>query len=310
MTFITIQHLAELTGTTTHTLRAWERRYQALTPQRTPTGRRLYSFGDVEKVRLLTGLIRTGLQIGQIANLSPKELRGLRSAEDEVRIQNPQSEVEIQNLEKPTVKQIQHCLGMIENYNLEALEEELTYLKGTLAPQNFVLEILVPLMRKIGANVEKGQLSIGQEHAVSAMVRSQLSLVNAALKALPKNEALRYGFAALEGDHHELALLFCYTLALSAGTRGYYIGPNMPLDALVETCRHLRIHRLVLSLTGLPEEHTRMSIGNFVMSLLQQMPEVQIWVGGNGQDRITFSHQNLIKVARLEEFLEKLTPPT
>jgi hypothetical protein len=38
-----IQLAAQMTGLTAHTIRAWEKRYQALSPERTNNGRRLYS---------------------------------------------------------------------------------------------------------------------------------------------------------------------------------------------------------------------------------------------------------------------------
>ena len=44
---IPIRELSSLTGVNSVTLRAWERRYGLLKPQRTPKGHRLYSMQDV-----------------------------------------------------------------------------------------------------------------------------------------------------------------------------------------------------------------------------------------------------------------------
>ena len=67
--------VAKLTGLTDHTIRVWERRYQAVVAQRAPNGRRVYTPTDVEKLGLLKRLTDQGLSIGQIAGYSIEELR-------------------------------------------------------------------------------------------------------------------------------------------------------------------------------------------------------------------------------------------
>ena len=67
--------VAKLTGLTDHTIRVWERRYAAVVAQRAPNGRRVYAPADVEKLGLLKQLSDQGLSIGQIADLSVRELR-------------------------------------------------------------------------------------------------------------------------------------------------------------------------------------------------------------------------------------------
>ena len=73
----TIQKAALLAGLTPHVIRAWERRYAALTPERSPSNRRLYTEEDIEKLLLLRKAVQSGHRIGQIAGLPLEELRGL-----------------------------------------------------------------------------------------------------------------------------------------------------------------------------------------------------------------------------------------
>lgn len=67
--------VAQLTGLSTHTLRAWERRHAAIEPERTETGLRLYSEVDVTRLRLLKALTDKGESISVIANLDATVLR-------------------------------------------------------------------------------------------------------------------------------------------------------------------------------------------------------------------------------------------
>jgi DNA-binding transcriptional MerR regulator len=67
--------VARLTGLTDHTIRVWERRYEAVVARRASNGRREYAPADVEKLRLLKRLTDQGIAISRIANLDVGELR-------------------------------------------------------------------------------------------------------------------------------------------------------------------------------------------------------------------------------------------
>lgn len=58
--------VSEQTGVNTVTLRAWERRYGLLKPQRTPKGHRLYSQQDIDRVKQVLVLLKQGIAAGQV----------------------------------------------------------------------------------------------------------------------------------------------------------------------------------------------------------------------------------------------------
>jgi DNA-binding transcriptional MerR regulator len=58
-----------MTGISPDALRIWERRYAAVSPQRSPAGGRLYSPQDVARLRLMKQLVDAGDAIGEIATL-------------------------------------------------------------------------------------------------------------------------------------------------------------------------------------------------------------------------------------------------
>lgn len=61
-----IRNLSEQTGVNTVTLRAWERRYGLLTPQRSAKGHRLYSLADVERVESILQLMERGVPVSKV----------------------------------------------------------------------------------------------------------------------------------------------------------------------------------------------------------------------------------------------------
>lgn len=67
--------VARLTGVSPDTLRIWERRYGAVTPQRSPRGGRMYSPEDVTRLRLMKQLVDAGDAIGEVATLETETLQ-------------------------------------------------------------------------------------------------------------------------------------------------------------------------------------------------------------------------------------------
>ncbi len=66
---------AQLSGVPPATIRAWERRYGAVEPKRSETGRRLYDDEDVARLQLMKALTEVGDPISAIATLDYTELR-------------------------------------------------------------------------------------------------------------------------------------------------------------------------------------------------------------------------------------------
>ena len=76
-----IRDVARLTGVNPVTLRAWERRYGLILPQRTPKGHRLYSHAQVEQIREVLGWLERGVAVGQVKSLL-EEQRPATATED------------------------------------------------------------------------------------------------------------------------------------------------------------------------------------------------------------------------------------
>lgn len=64
--YFPIRILSELTGVNSVTLRAWERRHGLLKPVRTEKGHRLYSQGDVERVKKILYWVNQGVSVGKV----------------------------------------------------------------------------------------------------------------------------------------------------------------------------------------------------------------------------------------------------
>lgn len=67
--------VSNITGLTSHSIRAWERQYGLKIAQRSDGGTRLYSDQDIIILSLIRDLIKQGDAIGEIAGLSEEEMR-------------------------------------------------------------------------------------------------------------------------------------------------------------------------------------------------------------------------------------------
>jgi len=71
-TLLPIGELARRTGVNPVTLRAWERRYGLLKPQRTAKGHRLYAHDQLERVEAILSWLERGASVGQVRELLDK----------------------------------------------------------------------------------------------------------------------------------------------------------------------------------------------------------------------------------------------
>lgn len=60
--------VSEQTGVNAVMLRAWERRYGLLKPQRTPKGHRLYTQQHIEQIKQVLALLKQGVSVSQVRN--------------------------------------------------------------------------------------------------------------------------------------------------------------------------------------------------------------------------------------------------
>jgi DNA-binding transcriptional MerR regulator len=67
--WLPIREVARQTGVNPVTLRAWERRYGLIVPQRTPKGHRLYSDEQVLKIQAILAWLDRGVAVSQVGDL-------------------------------------------------------------------------------------------------------------------------------------------------------------------------------------------------------------------------------------------------
>lgn len=293
---ISVRSVALLTGLNEHTLRAWERRYGAVQPQRTATGRRFYSREDVERLRILAALAGRGYAIGQIAGLSDADLA--RMMADSLALQNQASDLEHLPSVSKAHSDIAATLKVIaqatSSYDLARVHTEIARARARYGARQFALELVSPLMSTVDQLILRGQFTIGQEHALTAILRanlldilltlhrSSLPLIDEPTTAAPAFGPPRtFALSTMEGDLHELGILISAVLCAYHGLAPTYIGPNMPPEALASAASAMQIGAVIIGVSPLPPGILPRSLADYVRILAAHLPATcEIWVGG------------------------------
>ncbi|MFT4548450.1 MAG: DNA-binding transcriptional MerR regulator [Verrucomicrobiales bacterium] len=102
-----ISVVARKTGLTPANLRVWERRYQAISPKRSKSGRRQYSEEDVTRLRLLKDLAQLGHPVRATASLQIEELAKLRAEQED----DPPADLRVVLLDTTACRVV--CIGAL-----------------------------------------------------------------------------------------------------------------------------------------------------------------------------------------------------
>lgn len=247
-----IQLVSKLSGIGVHTIRAWEKRYNALTPNRSQTGRREYNDTDLEKLVFLSQLCTLGHSIGKIANLPSSELKTMldkfaKTSRTEIQIKDG-NDFNLQST-------IDNMLLAITMYKLEIIDHELSKIKLLVSTKDLIFKVLLPLLSKVGELIQKRQLTISGELAFYAILKFHLGEV--IYKSRRKNQGLeKILVAAPEGTFDEVPLLLVSILLISKNFEVIYLGNNSPAGALLEISQATGANNVMLFLGRVNEEDT------------------------------------------------------
>jgi DNA-binding transcriptional MerR regulator len=220
-----IKEFASRTGVPEVTLRAWERRYGLLDPERSSGGYRLYGPADERRVVAMQAHLNRGIAAAEAARLALAE----RALPESV----------------PTEPTILHGGLMNAIAQFDATRTD-AMLGGAFAlgAERAVLEVVLPTLREVGDRWERGTLTVAHEHFATHLIERHL-----------QQHAVRWteggGRLALlacpSGERHTLGLM-CFGVVLAeAGWRIAYLGADTPVANVRDAADALAPEAIVLS---------------------------------------------------------------
>jgi DNA-binding transcriptional MerR regulator len=248
MQYFNIRVASQLSGVASATIRAWEKRYNAVEPTRGENGHRLYSEIDIEKLALLFKLTEIGQSIGKIANLQLEELKKIYETVFNTSY-NQKNLVSVKSTNIDYHQILNNLFLALSAYKLEILSHELEKAKNELTPRELSLYILLPLFYEVGVRVEKKQLTIAQERTISSLAIFYFGqVIGSHYKNFAKKNDL-FVIATPEGEFHEIGILSAALLCVQYGHQFILLGPNIPAESLKETVNALKAKYILLGIT-------------------------------------------------------------
>lgn len=260
-----IKAVVEATGLPAATLRAWERRYGALSPGRTESGYRLYSARDIAVLRWLKAQVDEGMNISQAIQLRLQGRMGERGVRAEPQPAEPG------HGPRPTRDALLAALLRYDESLADRLLEEAFAIFGL---ETVTEVILAPAMAQLGDLWHEGRVTTAAEHFASNYLRRKLDAI---INAAPQKAAgplVILGCAP--GDWHEMGLLLIHLLLRRRSINTIYLGQNVPLEQFVEEMERLRPAIVIMSAATAETVPGLIEIG----AAVQAMPAPPIFAFG------------------------------
>ncbi len=298
-----IRYVSRQTGLTPHVIRAWEKRYNAVTPKRTETNRRLYSDEDIEKLMWLDRAVSAGNAIGQIASLTIEALQHIVAAGNNTLPYPEDEHSSTRNIPLP-INHCNTCIAAIREFDAEALEHALTRAAIELNRMTLLEGVVVPVAQQIGVLWSEGILKIYHEHMAASILRTFLGDMLRFSDIQPA--APNIVVATPTGQHHELGALTVAVAAASDGWRVTYLGVNLPSEEIAGAADQIRAKAVCLSLV-FPGDDPKLIFE--IKKLRRYLPkQTKLFIGGQAAVACGkhLKSQEAILIQNLSDLLKSL----
>jgi MerR family transcriptional regulator, light-induced transcriptional regulator len=284
-----IKKVAELTGISPITLRAWENRYDVVKPSRTDGGTRLYTQENVDDLLWVISERET-------KKITVKEAMRLLQEKKE---NNRTSSIQPLTLDLAYAYETKLLLAL-RSFHTESADKLVDEMMKMYDYEDVFHHIFIPILYRVGELWETKELQVAQEHYIShylqQVIEHYLFKIRTTADA-PKALALC--------PPKELHVIGLYLFSLFLKRRGMdviFIGENTPFANVKAIVEQQNIALVCLSTTM--HDYTE-----DIIHLIQQLEQItvnkpDILVGGNGTVKLPTELQQYIIPNLLNEWEE------
>lgn len=255
-----IKQVATLTSVPATTLRAWERRYGVVSPERTQSRYRRYSDADVQRLRHMARMIAAGTP----ASLAAQQIGGLDKADPTVG--SPPA---------PPVPDFVAAAGALDQSGLDSILAR-AFASGRF--EDVVESWLLPAMRQVGDGWHQGDLDVAGEHLATGAATRYLATQ---FRESTVEEGAPIVLAGLPaGAHHHLGTLAFAVCLRRQGVDVRYLGENVPTQSWLRAVADARPQACVVGIPMLTDAPAALDL------LTNIDPATPVFVGGSGVDAV------------------------
>lgn len=278
MTVYSISDLEKLTGIKAATLRAWEQRYEIVTPRRTETNIRYYLDDDLRELLNVALLKKNGMRISQIAKMRQDERAERVAAISSIAVS---PDIQLDTLTLSTVEMDEFKFNHIVDANIRQRGFEET-----------MLEVIYPFLDKIGVLYFTGSITAVQEAFISNLIRRKLVTAIDRLPASQHQDKPVFCLYLPEGERQELSLLFIEYLLRKRQFPTIYLGGDVSTADLADVVSRRPVDYFF---TIFSNAFVQEPVEQHVASVLKHCPDSTLLLTGYQAGMHDFSGQERIE---------------
>lgn len=268
MDSFTISQLQRYSGISVHSIRAWEKRYNALNPQRTEGNTRFYDGNQLRRLLNIASLMHS-YKISELCSFPDAKLHDLIAES-------------IENLNSsPDELLVSQMVSSAMNFDHALFEKVFSSALKYYGMETTYLQVIYPMLQRLGVLWSADGIAPAQEHFISNLIRRKLEY---SIESLPMpGNSSPHGLLFLpENEFHELGLLLAHYLIRQSGHRCTYMGANLPSLSLQSAVYTVKPDYLLTFLvTGLDQHADEV----YVRELVKTFPVFPLFISATA-DRL------------------------
>ncbi len=285
MNSFTISQLQRYSGISVHSIRAWEKRYNALQPDRSDGNTRNYNGNQLRRLLNIASLMNADYKISELCSMTDSKLHELK---------NKQLESNINGDEFLVSQMVAAAL----EFNESLFEKIFSRAVMNYGIEGTYLKVIYPSLERLGLMWSADRIASAQEHFISYLIRQKL-ISSIDLLTINENSKNHWILFLPENELHESGLLMANYLIRNAGHRCTYLGSSVSIDTLKQAVKQLKPYNLLFFLVSADDEHEDNLL---VQSMSKNFPTQKIHIAAEGHRLTQFkSKKNLFLLKSVED---------
>ncbi len=260
MVVYTIKDLEKLSGVKAHTLRIWEKRYNIISPKRTPTNIRYYLDEDLKVILNIALLNRNGIKISKIAKMHQDEIHRKVAEITDV---DESFESQLDSLTISLLELDEEKFAKLLNKNFEQ--------RGCA---DTMLEVIYPLLDKLAMMWMSGSIKSVHEKFVSHLIKRKCDIE---IDKSPITRDETFLIFLPFGETNALSLHFLHFLIRDKGFKVINIGHEVEISDIVDV---MDIKSPDYIFTIINDSYEDEDYLRFIDSLYNNLPHAHIFMSG------------------------------
>ena len=246
----------------------------------------MYDNEDLKYILRIAYLYHSGYKISKIAALPIEDIQKLAL---ETNSGKENYQVFINQLTESSI-----------DFDQPRFEKILHNLILHLGFERTIVQILFPLLNKIGLLWMTDRVSPAQEHFASTLVVKKILTATDGLELQTSGEKRKVLIFSPEGEHHEIPLLFIQYMLKKNGVSYVYAGKNSSIDVLKDFCS---LHAITQILCHLVTNLLSTDLDTYLNRISLAFADKEIFFSGPQARKVHSPPQNLRLLRNADEML-------